>query len=210
MSEAIYTLEATVRSDKGTGASRRLRHANQVPAIVYGADKEAQNIALAHNKVWQAQENEGFYSHILTLVIDGKKQEAILKDVQRHPYKPTILHLDFQRVDANHKLHTNVPVHFIGEEAATKSGGTVAHTMTELEVTCLPKDLPEFIEVDVAGLEIGQTLHISDLTLPKGVTSVELAKGESHDLAVVTIHAPKAAVAESEDEASAEADDAAE
>jgi large subunit ribosomal protein L25 len=205
MSEAIYTLEATVRSDKGTGASRRLRHANQVPAILYGADKEPQNIALAHNKVWQAQANEGFYSHILTLVVDGEKQEAILKDVQRHPFKPTILHLDFQRVDANHKLHTNVPVHFIGEETAVKSGGTVAHTMTELEVTCLPKDLPEFIEVNVAELELGQTLHISDLTLPAGVSSVELGKGESHDLAVVTLHAPKGASEEQSEEASEDA-----
>ena len=205
MSEAIYTLEATVRTDKGTGASRRLRHANQVPAILYGADKEPQNIALAHNKVWQAQANEGFYSHILTLVVDGEKQEAILKDVQRHPFKPTILHLDFQRVDANHKLHTNVPVHFIGEETAVKSGGTVAHTMTELEVTCLPKDLPEFIEVNVAELELGQTLHISDLTLPAGVSSVELGKGESHDLAVVTLHAPKGASEEESEEASEDA-----
>lgn len=205
MSEAIYTLEATVRTDKGTGASRRLRHANQVPAILYGADKETQNLALSHNKVWQAQGNEGFYSHILTLVIDGKKQEVILKDVQRHPYKPVIMHLDFQRVDAKQKLHTNVPVHFIGEEAATKTGAVVAHTMTELEVTCLPKDLPEFIEVDVSGLEVGQTLHISDLALPKGVASVELAKGESHDLAVVTVHAPKTKAEDSED-ASEEAD----
>ncbi|NVK25163.1 MAG: 50S ribosomal protein L25/general stress protein Ctc [Gammaproteobacteria bacterium] len=205
MSEAIYTLEATVRTDKGTGASRRLRHANKIPAILYGADQEPQQIALAHNKVWQAQEHEGFYSHILTLVVDGKNQEAILKDVQRHPYKQQILHLDFQRVDANHKLHTNVPVHFVGEEAAVKTGGTVAHTMTELEITCLPKDLPEFIEVDVAGLEIGQTLHISDLKLPAGVESVELAKGEAHDLAVVTLHAPKGA-ADAEEEASEEAD----
>jgi large subunit ribosomal protein L25 len=207
MSEAIYTLDATVRNDKGTGASRRLRHAGQVPAIVYGSDAEPQQIALAHNKVWQAQEHEGFYSHILTLNIDGKAQEVILKDVQRHPYKSIILHMDFQRVDANHKLHTNVPLHFINEEAAAKKGGTVSHTATELEVTCLPKDLPEFIEVDCGGLEVGQTLHISDLALPKGVTSVELGKGESHDLAVVTLHAPKGAAADeesSEEEASEE------
>jgi len=203
MSEAIYTLEATVRSDKGTGASRRLRHNNQVPAVLYGAEKEAQSLALFHNKVWQAQEHEGFYSHILTLVIDGAEQEVILKDVQRHPYKNQILHMDFQRVDANHKVHTNVPVHFINEDAATKTGGTVTHTMTELEITCLPKDLPEFIEVDVANMTVGQTLHISEITLPAGVTSVELAKGESHDLAVVTLHAPKGAASE---EASEEAD----
>jgi large subunit ribosomal protein L25 len=207
MSEAIYTLEATVRTDKGTGASRRLRHANQVPAIVYGANKEVQNIALAHNKVWQAQGNEGFYSHILTLVIDGKKEEVILKDVQRHPFKPLVMHLDFQRVDAKQKLHTNVPLHFINEESVTKSGALVVHTMTELEVTCLPKNLPEFIEVDVAGLEVGQNLHISDLKLPKGVESVELGKGEGHDQTVVTISAPKTKVEEeTTDEASEEAD----
>ena len=203
MSEAIYTLDATVRTDKGTGASRRLRHTNQVPAILYGADKEPQNLALAHNKVWLAQEHEGFYSHILTLNIDGTAQEVILKDVQRHPYKSQILHMDFQRVDANQKVHTNVPVHFVGEEAAVKTGGTVTHTMTELEITCLPKDLPEFIEVDVAEMTLGQTLHISDLALPAGVNSVELGKGESHDLAVVTLHAPKGAASE---EASEEAD----
>ena len=203
MSEAIYTLEATVRSDKGTGASRRLRHANQVPAVLYGADKEAQSLSLAHNKVWLAQQNEGFYSHILTLVIDGQEQEVILKDVQRHPYKSVILHLDFQRVDATHALHTKVPLHFLNEDVAAKSGGTVTHASTELEISCLPKDLPEFIEVDVADLTIGQTLHISEITLPAGVSSVELAKGADHDLAVVTLHAPKGGSSE-EDEASEE------
>lgn len=205
MSEAIYTLEATVRSDKGTGASRRLRHTNQVPAIVYGLGKDTQNIALAHNKIWQAQDNEGFYSHILTLVIDGKKEDVILKDVQRHPFKMQILHLDFQRVDAKQELHTSVPLHFIGEETAVKTGGTVAHTINELEITCLPKNLPEFLELDVSALEVGQTLHISDVKLPKGVASVELAKGEGHDLAVVTLHAPKAAAAEEEEASSDEA-----
>ena len=203
MSDAIYTLDAEVRSDKGTGASRRLRRENKVPAVLYGEGKEAQSLALAHNKVWLAQENEGFYSHILTLNIDGQAQEVILKDVQRHPYKSVILHLDFQRVDAAHKLHTNVPVHFIGEDEAAKKGGTVSHSVTELEITCLPKDLPEFIEVNVADMGVGQTLHISDIALPAGVTSVELAKGESHDLAVATLHAPKGGA--SDEEASEEA-----
>lgn len=205
MSEAIYTLQATVRTDKGTGASRRLRHANKIPAILYGADQEPQNLALDHNKVWQAQENEAFYSHILTLVIDGAEQEVILKDMQRHPWKNQVLHMDFQRVDATHKLVTKVPVHFIGEEAAVKKGGVITHVANELEVSCLPKDLPEFIEVNVADMEVGQTLHISEITLPAGVESVELAKGETHDNAVVTLHAPKGASAEAEEEA---ADDA--
>jgi large subunit ribosomal protein L25 len=196
MSEAIYKLEATVRSDQGKGASRRLRRNNLVPAVLYGSEQEAQTLSLAHNKVWQAQEHEGFYSHILTLVIDGKNQEVILKDVQRHPYKPQILHLDFQRVDASHKIQTKVPVHFINEEAAAKKGGVVTHAATELEITCLPKDLPEFIEVNVGKMEVGQTLHISDLKLPAGVSSVELAKGESHDIAIVTVHAPKGGAVE--------------
>jgi large subunit ribosomal protein L25 len=196
MSEAIYKLEATVRSDQGKGASRRLRRENLIPAVLYGSEQEAQMLSLSHNKVWQAQEHEGFYSHILTLVIDGKNQEVILKDVQRHPYKAQILHLDFQRVDASHKIHTKVPLHFTNEEAAAKKGGVVTHAATELEILCLPKDLPEFIEVNVGKMEVGQTLHISDLKLPAGVTSVELGKGESHDIAIVTLHAPKGGVAE--------------
>ena len=206
MSDAIYTLDAEVRSGKGTGASRRLRHENKVPAILFGGNAEPQNLALSHNKVWQAQEHEGFYSHILTLNIDGKAQEVILKDVQRHPFKQQILHMDFQRVDATHKLHTKVPLHFINEDEAVKKGGTVTHAATDLEITCLPKDLPEFIEVDVAGLEVGQTIHISEITLPAGVNSVELGKGESHDLAIVTLHAPKGKSEDVSEETDAESD----
>ena len=206
MSEAIYTLDAQVRTDKGKGASRRLRHNEQVPAIIYGGEKEPVSIVLDHNKVIRAQENEGFYSHLLTLNVDGDAVEVILKDVQRHPFKPKVLHLDFQRVDATHKLHTKVPVHFINEEtaAAVKSGGTVAHHINELEITCLPAHLPEFIEVDVADLELGHTLHLSDINLPEGVVSVELAKGEGHDQAVVTINAPKGGSSEEEAEEAAE------
>ncbi len=202
---SIYELDASVRSDSGKGASRRLRHAGQVPAVLYGANKEAVSLTLAHNKVFQAQENEGFYSHILTLNVDGQKVEAIIKDMQRHPFKPVIMHLDFQRVDASAKLHTSVPIHFLNEEAASKKGGNVAHNANEIEVSCLPADLPEFIEVDVADLELGQTLHLSDVALPKGVSSVELAKGESHDVAVVTLEKPKGSA---EDEESASEEDA--
>ena len=144
----------------------------------------------------KAQEDEGFYTHILTLELNGEKVEVILKDMQRHPFKPVVTHLDFQRVDATHKLHTKVPFHFINEEKATKLGATVAHHVTEVEITCLPANLPEFIEVDVAALEVGATLHLSDVALPAGVTSVELAKGADHDQAVVTLNAPKGAAAE--------------
>ncbi|WP_372768772.1 50S ribosomal protein L25/general stress protein Ctc [Pseudoalteromonas sp.] len=198
MSNELYTLDAEVRSDLGTGASRRLRRADKVPAVLYGAEKEAVSLTLAHNKVIKAQEDEGFYSHILTLNIGGEKVEAILKDIQRHPFKPKVMHLDFQRVDANHKIHTKVPVHFINEEAATKGGNTVAHHVTEIDVTCLPAQLPEFIEVDVAAIEVGATVHLSDIALPAGVVSVELAKGADHDQAVVTLNAPKGAAAAEE------------
>ena len=193
---SVYKLDAEVRSDLGTGASRRLRRADKVPAILYGAGKDAVSLTFDHNKVLKAQEDEGFYTHILTLNIGGESVEAILKDMQRHPYKPKITHLDFQRVDAAHKIHTKVPVHFINEEAATKGGNTIAHHVTEIEITCLPAQLPEFIEVNVAAIEVGATLHLSDIALPAGVVSVELAKGADHDQAVVTVSAPKGAAAE--------------
>ncbi len=202
MSEAIFNLDATVRTDLGKGASRRLRHADKVPAILYGGEEAPVALTLDHNKVIQAQEFEAFYSHILTLSIDGAEVQALVKDMQRHPFKPKVTHIDFQRVIAGEKLHTNVPLHFLNEEksSASKSGGIAEHHMNEIEITCLPKDLPEFIEVDVADLEMDVTLHLSDLTLPKGVSSVELAKeDETHDLAVVTFKkAKKAAAADAE------------
>ncbi|MCG7535378.1 MULTISPECIES: 50S ribosomal protein L25/general stress protein Ctc [Pseudoalteromonas] len=199
-----YVLNAEVRETLGTGASRRLRRADKVPAILYGAGKDAVSLTLDHNKVIQMQEDEGFYTHILTLNIGGESVEAILKDIQRHPYKPKVTHLDFQRVDASQKLHTKVPVHFLNEAAATKGGNTVAHHVTEIEITCLPAQLPEFVEVDVAAIEVGATVHLSDITLPAGVVSVELAKGADHDQAVVTVNAPKGGAAEETAEEAAE------
>ncbi len=212
MSEAIFNLDAQVRTDLGKGASRRLRHAEKVPAILYGGEEEPVALTLEHNKVIQAQEFEAFYSHILTLNIEGKEVQALVKDMQRHPYKPKVTHIDFQRVIAGEKVHTNVPLHFINEDQspAIKAGGLAEHHVNEIEITCLPKDLPEFIEVDVAGLETGQTLHLSDITLPAGVSSVELAKDDAtHDLAVVTIKKAKKAASddadgEGEEEASEE------
>ena len=200
---STYTYNAELRTETGTGASRRLRREDKVPAILYGADKEAASIVLAHKDMIKAQEDEGFYTHILTLNIGGESVEAILKDIQRHPFKPKITHLDFQRVDASHKLHTKVPVHFIGEEKVTKAGNTVVHQLTEIEITCLPKALPEFVEVNVSDLVAGDSIHLSDLKLPAGVTSVELAKGADHDQSIVTVKANKAAPAE--DEASEDA-----
>lgn len=207
MSDAIFTLDAEVRTDLGKGASRRLRHADKVPAVLYGAGKDAVSLTLEHNKVLQAQEFEAFYSHILTLNIGDEKVEAVVKDMQRHPYKPKVLHLDFLRIDASQKLTTSVPLHFENEESAPaikNQGGHAEHHMAELEITCLPSNLPEFIAVDLNTVELGQTLHISDLKLPQGVESVELAKGESHDLAVVTVKAAKGGAAAEEEAADGE------
>ncbi|MEM5552146.1 50S ribosomal protein L25/general stress protein Ctc [Pseudoalteromonas sp. NEC-BIFX-2020_002] len=198
MSNETYIFNAELRTETGTGASRRLRREDKVPAILYGADKEATTLTFEHKDMIKAQESEGFYTHILTLDIAGEKVEAILKDIQRHPFKPKITHLDFQRVDAAHKLHTKVPVHFIGEDVVTKAGNTVVHQLTEIEITCLPKALPEFVEVNVAALVAGDSIHISDVKLPAGVSSVDLAKGADHDQSIVTIKANKAAPVEDE------------
>ena len=208
MSEAIFNLDASVRTDLGKGASRRLRREDKLPGIIYGGEEAPVSITLAHNKVVQAADFEAFYSHVLTLNVDGKAIEVLVKDMQRHPYKPKIMHIDFQRVIAGQDVHTNVPLHFVNEEtsAAVKAGGVAEHHVTEIEVTCQPKDLPEFIEVDMSAIEMGQTLHLSDLTLPAGVASVELAKNdEAHNLAVVTVKPAKGAAAEdSEEEATEE------
>ena len=207
MSEANFKLDASVRTDLGKGASRRLRREDKLPGIIYGGEEAPVSITLDHNKVNNSADFEAFYSHVLEINLDGKVVEVLVKDMQRHPFKPKITHIDFQRVIAGQDVHTNVPLHFVNEEksAAVKAGGIAEHHVTEIEVTCLPKNLPEFIEVDMAGVEMGQTLHLSDLTLPAGVSSVELAKtDEAHDLAVVTVKpAPKAADAEEDGEEAA-------
>jgi len=190
MSNAIYVLNAEVRNDLGKGASRRLRHADKVPAIIYGGDKAPLSVTLEHHKLVQAQSNEGFYTHILTINVGGEEVKAIVKAMQRHPFKPKIMHVDFQRVEAGHELHTVVPVHFINEAAAAKKGGIVAHHINEIAITVLPADLPEFIEVDLADVAVGVTLHLSDLKIPAGVTITELAKGAGHDQAVVSVNKP--------------------
>ena len=200
----LFTLDAEVRTDLGKGASRRLRHANKVPAIIYGEGKEPISLTLEHKNVFRAQQEEAFYSHVLTINVDGKPVECLLKDMQRHPFKQVVMHLDFLRINAKNAVQVNAPIHFLNEETAEKLGGTMAHHMNEIAITCLPADIPEYIEIDVANLELGQTLHLSDITLPKGVTSDELAKGEDHDQAVVTLNAAKVVV-EDEDEDAPEA-----
>jgi len=188
-----FELTAESRTDTGKGASRRLRHAGKVPAIIYGGNKEPEALTLSHNELLRNLEHEAFYSHILTVKTGGGTTSAILRDLQRHPSKPVIMHVDLQRVSADEALRTHVPLHFIGEDtnAAVKAGGLVSHEQTEVEIECLPKDLPEFIAVDISGLEIGDTLHLSDLKVPEGVTLLELERGEDHDLSVVSMHAKR-------------------
>jgi len=187
-----FTLNAEVRSDLGKGASRRLRRlASLVPAVVYGGEKAPESISMLAKEVAKLLENEAAYSHIIELNIGGAKQSVIIKALQRHPAKGHVLHADFVRVVAGQKLSAHVPVHFINEAAAVKKGGEISHVVAEVEVTCLPKDLPEFIEVDLADAEVGSIVHLSDLKAPKGVEFVALAHG--NDLAVANVHAPRVA-----------------
>ena len=192
-----FTLNAQARTDLGKGASRRLRHAANIPAVVYGGNKPAESVTILAKEIAKLFENEAAYSHVIELNVDGAKQNVIVKAMQRHPSKQFIMHADFVRVVAGQKLTAIVPVHFVGEEAPVKKGGEISHVLNEIEVTCLPKDLPEFIEVDVSALEIGDIIHLSDLKAPKGVEFVALAHGD--DKAVANVHAPRVAPEEAEE-----------
>ena len=199
-----FELNATVRNDLGKGASRRLRRLNkEIPAIIYGGNKEPQSISISHKDILHATENEAFFSHIITLHVDSKPEQVIIKALQRHPAKPFIMHADFQRVLAGEKITVSVPVHFLNEEkcVGVKVGhGNIIHILTEIEVECLPKDLPEYLEVDVLNVDLGDSVHISDIKLPPGVESVDLAHGtEESDLAVATVQAPRGAAEEETD-----------
>ena len=190
------------RSKQGTGASRRLRIAGRTPGIVYGGAGEPQQIEIDHNALWHALKKEAFHATVLDMEIGGKDSKVLLRDVQMHPFKQLILHIDFQRVDANTKLHMKVPLHYSGDEnsSAVKTEGCVAnHVVTEIEVLCLPADLPEFIAVDLSGLKKGASLHLDEITLPKGVTAVTRGKNNPVLVSVVAVagaEAPAAAVAE--------------
>lgn len=187
-----FILNAQARTDLGKGASRRLRRlASQVPAVIYGGDKEAESVSILAKELAKLFENEAAYSHVIELNVDGAKQNVVVKAMQRHPAKQFILHADFVRVVAGQKLTAIVPVHFINEEAPVKKGGEISHVVNEIEVSCEAKDLPEFIEVDLANAEIGSIIHLSDLKALKGVEFVALAHG--NDLAVANVHAPRVA-----------------
>ncbi len=198
-----FTLKADVRNDLGKGASRRLRRANQqVPAVIYGGEKAPQSIAVEKTAFYKAIEDESFFSSVITLVVDGESEQVVVRDLQRHPYKPLLTHADFMRVDATHEITMNVPLHVTGEEKCVgikEQGGELHVLNTEVAISCLPKDLPDYLEIDITNVELGTTLHLSDLKLPAGVSSVDLAHGEEHDHALLNITAIKDRVEDEEE-----------
>ncbi|MDE2460942.1 MAG: 50S ribosomal protein L25/general stress protein Ctc [Gammaproteobacteria bacterium] len=194
-----FNLSAEVRHDKGKGASRRLRRVGKVPGILYGAGEPAMELAFDHNELRNSLAHEAFYSHVLKIKVDGGEHQAIVKDLQRHPAKPLIMHLDLLRVKDDVEIRVHVPLHFLGEKDAIgvkQQGGVVSRNFIEVEIACLPRYLPEYIDVDVTNLEINHALHLSDLKLSEGVRIVQLAYGEEHDLPVVAIHHPRITVEE--------------
>ncbi|MGB5606245.1 MAG: 50S ribosomal protein L25/general stress protein Ctc [Gammaproteobacteria bacterium] len=200
-----FVINAEPRADSGKGASRRLRQTGKVPAIIYGGDKDPESLTLSHNELLRNLQHEAFYSHILTVKMNGKDTRAVLRDIQRHPGKPLIMHMDLQRINESEKLKMHVPLHFLGEDTAPgiKAGGMVSHEMSEVHIECLPKDLPEYIEVDVSAFEIGDALHLSDIKVPETVTLLDLVRGEGQDLPVVSMHMKRIAE-EVEEEAAGE------
>jgi len=190
-----FVVEAELRSDEGKGASRRLRRLEaKVPAIIYGGDNAPVSLSLIRKDFEKHLEKEAFYSAVIEVAYDGKREKAILKALQRHPAKDFPMHADFMRIEANKAIKVNVPLHFVNEESCVGvklGGGRIQHTVNEVEVSALPGDLPEFIEVDMAKVQVGEIIHISDLVMPEGVTSTALALGEDRDLGVATVLAPR-------------------
>jgi large subunit ribosomal protein L25 len=195
MSKNDFIIEASPRADVGKGASRRLRRlANEIPAIIYGAGEEPTAITIPHKDILKAIENEAFFSHIVTVKVDGKEESVVIKDLQRHPSKPKIMHADFMRVSADQEITVNVPLHFVNEDKCVGvrlEGGIINHLINDIEISCLPGNLPEYIEVFMAELKVGETIHISDLALPEGVKSVVLSHGEENDQPVAACTMPR-------------------
>ena len=184
-----HEIKAQSRKDEGKGASRRLRRASFVPAVVYGGAQAPESIQIEHNTILLAAKNEWFFSSVLDLNVDGKVQKVLVRDWQKHPFKQLMMHMDFVRVNEKEAIRVNVPLHFLNKEksaAAKTSGVVISHNLTEVEITCLPKDLPEFIELDLSDLKPGDIIHLSQLKLPKNVELVAAHGGEGHDIAVVT------------------------
>ena len=203
---STFRIDAEVREDLGKGASRRLRHQNKIPAIIYGGDREPRSISVEHHKILKNVEDESFFTSILELkAAGGQRQKVVLRDMQRHPSKPRIMHMDFQRIADNVELHLNVPLHFVNEElspASKTSGVVISHQINEVEVACLPGDLPEYLEVDLSEFDIGDIVRLSDIKLPKGVTLTAFTHGdiEDHDEVVVSASHVKGGTSESEDD----------
>ena len=198
-----FEIIAEPREDVGKGASRRLRRDGKVPGIVYGSDKNVTAIKLEQNDILHQLEHEAFYSRILTLKIGKDKDKVVLKDLQRHPYKRQLLHIDLQRINENEALTMRVPLHFINEDQCIgikTDGGVASHVITELEIRCLPKDLPEYIDVDMAEITLGETIHLSDLKLPEGVENYGLIHGGDSAQPVVTVHLPRVEIEEEDEE----------
>ncbi|MCH7899070.1 MAG: 50S ribosomal protein L25/general stress protein Ctc [Proteobacteria bacterium] len=207
-----FDLIAEIREDQGKGASRRLRREGKVPAIIYGAGRPARSLVFDHKDVIKQLENESFYSSVLNIRVGDKSQAAILKDLQRHPARNLIMHMDLQRIVEDEDIRMNVPLHFLNEDDAVgvrDGGGKVSHLRTEVEVVCLPKFLPEYLEIDIADLELDQMLYLSNIKLPEGVEMPELALGPEHDHAIVSIHVIKVAVVEEDVEEIAEGEEGA-
>ena len=204
-----FLLNAETRTDLGKGASRRLRRLeNKVLGIVFGGKNNPAPITLAMNDMVKITESEAFFTSLIDLSIDGKSEQVVIKDMQRHPAKDTIMHVDFMRVSADHKIIMHVPLHFINEEecAGVKlEGGTISHALNDIEISCLPKNLPEYIEVDMLTLNVGDNVHISDLTLPEGVESIALIHGGDHDLLVSAVNVPRGGGDEDEEAAATDA-----
>lgn len=196
-----FNLIAEMREDQGKGASRRLRRQGKVPAIIYGGGRPPRALLFDHNKVLQQLDHEAFYSSILTIKVDDKSQAAILKDVQRHPAKRQIMHMDLQRVVEDEKIRMHIPIHIVGEERAPGvklGGGSVMRIMTEVEVSCLPRDLPEYFDVDISHMELDDMMYLSDIKVPEGVEITQLQHGEEHDHAIVSVHLIKTVSVEDE------------
>ena len=202
-----FELNAEPRTDVGKGASRRLRNAGRIPGILYGSDKEPVMVSLDHDDLAHRLEYEAFFSHILTVNIGGSSENVVLKDLQRHPFKRRIIHVDFQRINEKEELTMRVPLHFLNEEkcpGVKTGGGVISHIMTDVEIACLPKDLPEYIEVDMIAMEVGDAIHLGEVVLPPGVEIVSLRHGGDPELPVVNVHLPHVEVEEEEVEAAAE------
>jgi large subunit ribosomal protein L25 len=206
MSSQHFVINAQTRETSGRSASRCLRRQEKLPGIIYGAKKDPQTLTFDHNEILHALEHEAFYSSIIEIKIDGNNtQKAVIKDLQRHAYKPKLMHIDFLRVDENTEIHIHVPLHYVGTcTAVEEEGGVINHLMNEVEVVCLPKDLPEYIEVDISNLKLDETIHLSQLKIPAGVQLAELIHG--NDAGVANVHIPRAS---KEDEAADAAEAAA-